>query len=29
MFISELDAARAYDNASEEMYGDRPNKTFR
>lgn len=29
MFISELDAARAYDNVSEEIYGDRPNKTFR
>ena len=29
MFISELDAARAYDDISEEIYGDRPNKTFR
>lgn len=26
-FVNELDAVRAYDNASEELYGDRPNKT--
>lgn len=28
-FTDELDAAIAYDNASEELYGDRPNKTIR
>lgn len=27
MFVNELDAAIAYDNASELIYGDRPNKT--
>ena len=26
-FDNELDAATAYDNRSEELYGDRPNKT--
>jgi hypothetical protein len=28
-FISEIDAATAYDNISEEWYGDRPNGTVR
>ena len=29
MFLDELSAAIAYDNASEEIYGDRPNKTIK
>jgi hypothetical protein len=29
MFTTQLDAAIAYDNASEEVYGDRPNKTVK
>lgn len=29
MFSTQLEAARAYDNASEEIYLDRPNKTLR
>lgn len=28
-FLKEIDAAIAYDNRSEEIYGDRPNKTSR
>ena len=28
-FTTELDAAKAYDNASEELYGDRPNGTLK
>lgn len=28
-YATEIDAARAYDDASEEIYGDRPNKTAR